>query len=679
MRKWVASVLLASLMTSSLYSGIAVSPAQGAQNHATTGSQLSQMIKKPVHEKIVFNDYQVAGLDLNGWNWVKNDEFILPPDTPLDIDVTQVTYGDGDTFSQSKVLLDGIELSEYAQAMSADEAAFRWQLPRFTIPAEKLNAGVHTLTFVATDGYGQESRVHVLFRVEAKNFPLIYPGEVAQGEKIHNGEIVPILGENGSKSFVSSLPGDWRLTDKKTGSLIKTFSGLKFTTGVLLAGEYELSFLPDDLTLFPWQATLRIGQPTLYMGTDENGQQLEDKQTITAKKDATTVQLFSTFPGSWRVSGTGQTLAGSNQFDVELPAFLAGLTVSVTFEPDQGDAASEAKNRTAMTVQIKVPGTVKACETGAESATMDLLSQQNRSSTLMIERSNLRSSQEIVKVYQDPIYGIWLGTAADHIEYGSSADDEEGPGVWAINNVVVDDAKLNWDHTGLELSQLGVGRYKINYYSKENPDLSWCGTIQLIEGAKPKPSAPACEIGDRGESPDLLPMKLHTKSGKEYTDGDRIEVDSRSLEDLEELTLSSTHAAFKGMKKVKREKDKEDRRFLYVADTVWEYGNVPFGARHVFGTSPIFSSNEVVVSYEGEKLTTIRPSRKEDEVPGGRDTLNLQSIIERDGRKGEYTVEVINYMTYLQCSVVSSSRSYSKEVTEEEEEQRLLFTVVVGE
>ena len=677
MRKWLASVLLVGLVTGSLFQGAAVSPAFGATNGAKTSGQQSQSIKKPVHETIVFNDYEVVGLSVDGWNWVKNDEFILPPDTPLDIDLIQTTYGNQSAYSQSKVLLDGVELPEFSQAMTADEAVFRWEVPRFTIPADRLSPGVHTLTFIATDGIGQESQVQVLFRVEAKNYPHIYTGEAAQGEQVHSGETESIFGQYGSRSFSSDSPGDWRLTDKSNGAVIKTFSGDVFTTGVLLAGEYELSFFSHDLTRYPWQITLQVGLPTLYLGTDESGQKLVDKQKITAEAAPGTVRLFSPSPGSWWVNGTGQTMGGTKQFDVEIPENMAGMTLSVTFEPDQGSGGAEGAEDASITVDIQVPGEVLACDTVSSAVTMDLLSQYNEGSSLLTERSNLYSSETTVKIYQEPIYSIWIGTAAEHIKYGSIADDEEGPGVWAVNNVVVDSSKLNWSHTGLELSQFGPGKYKINYYSKENPALTWCGSIQVIEGDKPTPSAPVCEVGDSGDSPNLRPLKLQTKSGVEYEDGDRIEADSSDLEDLQELKLFATYVDLKGTKKVRMNKNKKNDRFLYLPDTEWEYGQVPFGDKNEFGSSPIASTNKVIVSYEGETIETFRAKRNDDEVKDGKETLDLASVIQKDGRKGEYTVEVINTASYRTCKIVSGGRSYNRDVDEVEKEQKLVFTVVV--
>ncbi len=147
-------------------------------------SQVAKPVSQPVHNMIIFNDYQVAGQDSGGWNWVKNDEFILPPDTPLDIDLLQTTYGSGTNLNKSEVMLDGVAMPEYQAEQQSSQSTFRWQVPRFSIPAAKLTAGLHTLTFVVSDAKGQKSTVHVRFQVEAQNYPSVFEGEKAEGEEV---------------------------------------------------------------------------------------------------------------------------------------------------------------------------------------------------------------------------------------------------------------------------------------------------------------------------------------------------------------------------------------------------------------------------------------------------------------------------------------------------------------
>lgn len=550
MKKWIGSVLLVCLVAGSFLSGAAVLPAQGASG-MKSGTQVSKSVHKPVHDMIVFNDYQVAGLDANGWNWVKNDEFILPPETPLDIDLIQTTYGkNGTNVNRKEVFLDGVELTAFQGETSTGQNVLRWQVPRFTIPPTQLGAGVHTLTFVVTDAVGQSSTVNVRFQVEAQNYPLVYEGEKTQGESVPSGDTVEIFGLYGSKSFASNVSGTWRLTNKVTGAEIKTLSGHVFLTGTLVGGQYDLQFTPDDGNLVPWKATVQVGLAELYMGTDASGQKLAQNQVITAPQAPSTVPLYSTAAGRWSVNGTGQTLSNSQNLEVIIPESLAGMTISVTFEPQQDEGTMSKGGRASSTVQIRIPGTPSACASPSGAADMDVLMQRNKGSSLMVEREQLFSSDVTVKLYQNPIYKIWLATSADHVKYGSEADDDEGPGVWAVDNVVVDSSKLNWDHTALDLSSYSPGRHKINFFSKRDPVQSWCGYVQVLEEDPPISSYPVCDPGETGEVPQMLPVRIVTKTGKEYENGAQIVVDSaKDLDELEELSLIANHAVMKGTKK----------------------------------------------------------------------------------------------------------------------------------
>lgn len=672
MKKWLASVLLVCLVTGSFYSEATVSPAFGATKAVKRDSQ-STKHQKPVHDLIVFNDYQVAGLSEEGWNWVKNDEFILPPDTPLDIDLIQTTFGNGTNLNKKDVYLDGVLMPEFSSVTTDNQTSFRWEVPRFTIPAAQLSAGVHTLSFVVSDAADTKSTVHVRFRVEAYNFPSIYPGEQAVGTIIPTGATESLFGQYGSKVYTSNKPGTWKLMKKSSNSEINHFSGQVFSTGVLLAGDYELTFIPDDLNLSPWQIAIQVGLPSLYLGTDSNGLKLSDRQKITAESVPGTIQLFSSTSGRWWVDGTGQTLSGSQHMDVAIPESLKGMTISVTFEPDQ-DQGTERASRSATSIQIQIPGDSQSCDVSSARTTLDVLVQNNKSSSLQEERSNLYSSDATIKIYQNPIYKVWVTTASDHFKFGSGSS-EEGPGVWAVNNVVVDASYLNGDHTGLELSRYKTGRHKINYYSKANPELSWCGYIEIIEDTPPTASTQSCEVGDKGTVPTLTPMKLRTKNGKEYANGDKIVISSP--DEVEELELSATHVINKGLKKIRRDKDKKDGRFRYITNLQWEYGAVPYGAMFDFGDGEITSKNEILVKYNGEVIKSYKPRKSDDNEPGGYDSLDLARLIEQDGRKGEYTVEVENTLTYRTCKIVERYSSYKKKINDEKIVQKLVFTVEV--
>ncbi|MFD2370999.1 hypothetical protein ACFSO0_13845 [Brevibacillus sp. GCM10020057] len=682
MKKWVVSALAVCVAVGSLLSGAAVSPAQGATTTMKRNSQVSSSVQKPVHDMIVFNDYQVAGLSSGGWNWVKNDEFILPPDTPLDVDLTQTTYGNGTNLSRSQVFLDGVELPEFMRETRSTQASLKWQVPRFTIPSAQLSAGKHTLTFVVTDAKAQKSTVNVRFQVEAQNYPHIYEGENGTGVSIPSGDIVPIFGLFGSRTFSSKLPGTWRLSNQATGTEMRSVEGTIFSTGSLKAGQYELMFLPNDSTLTPWTAHIQVGQAELYMGTDKSGQKLSPNQKITASQAPGTVQLYSPYPGRWWVNGTGQTLTNAQRFDVAIPEMLAGLTLTVTFEPNQGSDTSTSYLNAGIAIQIQVPGTPQACEPASAQADMDVLMQANERSSMMVERRNLFSSDITVRLYQNPVHIIWLTTAADHLEFGTEEDDDEGPGVWAVDNVIVDASKLNWDHTALLLSSLSLGRHKINYYSKREPRQSWCGYIQVIEDKPPVSFYPVCDPDDIGAVPYPSPMRFVTKKGNQYKDGDHIVVDSDSdLNDLKELVLMSTHVVNKGMKRIILNKSsRTDRRYIHVPDLVWEDGETLLGTKQYYGGT-ITSENEVKISFNGRALTTIKPRLSEDQgAEEGVPSLNLKQFIDfQDGKPGVYTIEVTNTMSYRTCQIEQDGNSYDKNTDTQEQQQTLTLTVEVKE
>ncbi|QRG65831.1 hypothetical protein [Brevibacillus choshinensis] len=684
MKKWVVSALLVCLATGSLLSGLSVSPAMGATTPMKRNSQVSQPVHKPIHDMVVFNDYQVVGLTAGGWNWVKNDEFILPPDTPLDVDLTQTTYGSGTNVNRHEVFLDGVELTALGGETKSTQATLKWQVPRFSIPSSQLSAGQHTMTLVVTDAKGQKSTVNVRFQVEAQNYPYIYEGEKAIGASVPSGSTSAIFGLFGSRSFSSKVPGTWRLTNKATNTEMRSVSGLVFTSGSLKTGQYDLVFTPDDSSQSPWMTTIQVGLAEIYMGTDATGQKLTQNQVITAEKAPSTVKLFSPFAGRWWVNGTGQTLTNSQSIEVAIPEMLAGMTISVTFEPNQPADTTTAWMDTSTTLQIQVPGTPEACGPSTATATMDVLMQRNEKSSLMLERSNLYSSDVTVKLYQNPVHLIWLTTAADHVEFGSEADDDEGPGVWAVDNKVVDAAKLNWDHTALALSSFKPGRYKVNYYSKREPRQSWCGYVQVIEDVPPISSSPVCDPGDVGTVPYPTPMRFVTKSGKEYRDGDRIVVDSQSdLNDLKELVLMSTHVAYQGTKRIILNKSsKTERSYVHVPDLIWEDGETLLGSKQEYGSGTIESSNVVKIKYNDDTLMTIKPRHTDQEEDksdtDGVKSLDFKKFIDfQDGKPGVYTIEVTNVMGYRTCEVVYSSKDYTKNTDMLEKQQSMTITIEV--
>lgn len=676
MKKWVVSALLVCMTTGTLLSGAAVSPALGAVATSTTkqNSPVSKPAQQPVHDLIAFNGYQVSGLDANGWNWVKNDEFILPPDTPLDIDLVQTTYGNGTTLNRYEVLLDNVPLPALSGEKQSNKAALKWEVPRFSIPASQFSPGIHTLTFGVSDGKAQKSTVHVRFQVAAQNSLSIFAGENTAGEAIPSGGITGIFGMFGAKSYTSTAAGTWKLSNIANGKELKTSSEKSFTTGNLMQGQYELIFTPDDSSLPVWTTTIQVGSVDLYMGSDANGQKLTDNQKITAPAAPGQVQLYSLFPGRWWVNGTGQTLSDSQHFDVVIPETLAGMTLTVSFEPTPDNSTSKSKSSTVTTVQIQVPGAPNACEAPNARVTMDVLTQKNKGSSLIVEREDLYSSSATVRLYQDPIYKIWLTTAANHFKYGTEIDDEEGPGVWAVNNVIVEVSKLNWDHTALDMSGYKPGSYKINYYGKRDPKQTWCGTIQIIQDQSPTASVPVCDPMESGVYPTQTPMRVLSKKGKEYRDGQTIVVDSqKDLEDLQGVKLMSTYVEKTGTKKVKL-----DGRNYYMPKLAWSYGENAFGSRQAPNSTQMTSENKVEVLYEGKVLSTIRPGSRDDEEDEGTWELDVKEIIARnDAKPGVYTVRITNTLGYTNCQVFASKKSYKKKTSFDENEEILTLTIDV--
>lgn len=677
MKKWVVKTLLVCLAVGTFLSGVSVPPAMGAGATASMkkNSQVSKPIRKqPVHDMVIFNDYQVAGLDSNGWNWVKNDEFILPPATPLDIDVIQTTYGNGSNVNRQQVYLDGVELKEFQMEESSSKATFKWQVPRFTIPAAKLSAGSHTLTFVVTDSKSQESTLHVRFQVEALNYPSIFNGEKAEGEPLPNGGQTTIFGSMGSNDFTSSVPGTWKLTNSSTNEEMRSVPATVFSTGTLLAGQYQLMFTPDDSTMSTWMNTIHVGVAELFMGTDATGQKLANNQTITAPQAPGKVALYAQYPGRWSVNGTGQTLTGAQFFEVDIPQMLAGMTISVTFEPESKQNESLWAGPTSTTVLIQIPGSPSACGPASGDVTLDVLMQQNEKSSMMVEKENLYSSDNTVKLYQDPVNVIWLATAADHIKFGSEADDDEGPGVWAIDNVVVEAAKLNWDHTGLLLSSYKPGRYKVNYYSKRDPAQTWCGYVQVIEDKPPIPASDSCATSDSGPAPSRLPMFMRGENGKEYQNGDKVVVESDSdLAELENLKLISTYAERKGTKKIR---DSKNSPAYHMPNYEWKHGENPIGARLKHSSATISSENKMEIFYDGKEIATIKPTNRGDDDENGAESVDVSKYIDLE-KPGIYEVKVTNLLINETCQLVRKNRSYSKNMGEDERKETLTFTIEV--
>lgn len=269
---------------------------------------------------------------------------------------------------------------------------------------------------------------------------------------------------------------------------------------------------------------------------------------------------------------------------------------------------------------------------------------------------------------------IWLTTAAEHIEFGSEADDDEGPGVWAVDNVVVESDKLNWDHTGLLLSGYKPGRYKVNYYSKRDPGQTWCGYVQVIEDTPPIPASQSCDPGDTGIAPPQSPMFMRGESGKEYRNGDNVTVESDSdLAELENLKLISTYAERTGTKKVRESKKSSA---YHMPKYEWKYGENAIGARQEHSSATISSENKIEIYYEGKEIAAIKPSNRDDEAEDGLESLDISRYIDRE-QPGKYEIKVTNILSNKTCQLVTRQKRTVKKTDVDERKETITFTIEV--
>ncbi|NGQ93637.1 hypothetical protein G3578_00450 [Brevibacillus sp. SYP-B805] len=656
MKRFLTCLLVAGLAISGVVPGSYTARLFGPSVQAaqTVKQRDAASVRKPIHQSIFFNDYQVVGLGENGWNWVKNDEFILPPQTPLDIDILQTTYGKhGTTVNRKKVLLDGAELTEYRSEITSAASPLEWRVPRFSIPANRLTPGSHLLTFIVEDGASQSSTVNVRFLVQQGNEVTVYGGTDTTGMIIPSGSTEKILAQSGSKNFLAEEQGSWKLVEKSTGRTMKVMFGPKFNTGTLKTGSYEVSFLPkrDDAT--EWKITVEVGVPPVYSLLNGNKQQLFPGQKITAATVPGTITFYADVPGNWSVSGTSQTAAAAQTFDVMIPELLRGMTITVSYVPEGGDESDPVN------VQVDVPpGNVNWCDPGKAMAEMDILTRTNAASSYVREKEDLRTSDTLLDIYQAPLNEIWIATAADHFERGGISDAEEGPGIWAVNNVIADESRLNWDHTALNLASFDAGTYKVKYISKQDPALQWCGSVRIIEDKPPIQSAPSCEAGESGPAPDLLPLRLTAKNGTDLVDGGTITIsDPDELEAYSALRLTANHVEKYGTKRIKKGSD-SDRRYYTVPDVRWEYGQTNFGKKIYYDGATIFSDNRVELLFNGTVIQEMTPR-----LDGGSDTLNLQKWIERnDSKPGTYTLRITHDLSYVDCDVRQHGNAYEKDV-----------------
>lgn len=653
--------------------------AYAAENAAEQSRESAAGVAKPIHQAISFNDYQVVGLNANGWNWVRNDEFILPANTPLEIDILQKTYAKKTgAINRKKVFLDGTELVEYRSGINSPQLVLPWQVPRFSIPAAMLTAGSHSLTFVVEDGLGQSSTVNVSFLVEQASGISIYQGSDATGSLIPSGSTQTIYAENGSMKLYAGQQGIWKVFAKGSTTELKSSYGLRYNTGTLATGSYELSYTPLQEGAAEWRMNLEIGLPPIYQMVNGNKQKIAPGQKIMAASAPIIIPLTADTPGRWYVNGTNQAAFNTQNFEVMLPETLRGMTVTAYYQPEGHNDSNPSK------VQIDVPAgenaANNACDPGKARASMDILSRANNASDLETEKVDLKSTTSTVNIYQDPLHEIWVATSADHMKDGSEADADEGPGIWAVNNIVVDAARLNWDHTALDIASFGAGTYNIKYISKNDPSIRWCGSVRVYEDKPPVLASLSCDVDEYGPSPQLMPIQLSTGKGKQLADNGSIEVRSlSSLADFAELTMKANHVANYGTKRIKKG-SKSNRSYLTVPDLRWEYDVNEFGEKHDYGGN-IFSENKVEILFNEEVIKTIRPrSTRESEENTGSKTLDLQAIIKENGFKaGTYTVRITNQLAHNECRIDRRHEVDDKEIDRVEQKQIFTTSIVVQE
>lgn len=665
------------LLLGILVAGLALSGAMPAVNLGgwqpvmvqTAAAKTSQ----PIHQSIFFNDYQVVGLNSNGWNWVRNDEFILPGGTPLDIDLTQTTYGGTQTLNRKRVLLDGRELTEHTGEIRSAGAKLEWKVPRFSIQPDLLTPGPHQLTFIVEDGTGRSSTVHVRFLVEEYQGVGVYAGTGPTGPMIPSGVTERIKGVKGAKQYYSDETGTWKVMKKNTTQMMKLAFGQKLDTGELEAGNYDVIFDPAAPDTPDWKISLEIGLPPMYLETTESRQPLTYGQRLTANEAPSFMMFSADQPGRWWVNGTNQEELSAKTFNFYIPEMLKGTTVAVYYQPE-GATDAEGANM----VYVQVAGeTNQACDPSTARAKMDILMQDNDQSMYFLEKEDVPSSVTTIDLYQEPLNEIWITTSGQYFKYGSDAYPEEGPGYWLVNNQVVEQTRLNWDQSAMNIASFGKGTHRIRYINKLDPTLQWCASVRIVEERRPIPSSPTCSAGETGQPPALIPIRLVTKKDNLLQDRGTVTVDSRAeLSEFSDLTMIANHVVHYGTKKLNRG-TKTDRRYVFLPDLRWEVGETGFGERRHYSGGLIFSKNTVKVIYnDREVLKRIVP--KNSEVTDGEETLDLQQIIRKNEYKpGKYTIEIEQELSYVKCLIEFRLGTYDKDVSVDKRTQTFTTTVIV--
>ncbi|MGD8190302.1 hypothetical protein ACQCN2_10000 [Brevibacillus ginsengisoli] len=395
-----------------------------------------------------------------------------------------------------------------------------------------------------------------------------------------------------------------------------------------------------------------IVPPQIFKGTDETGQKLNYGDTVTLSLPLSPVTLYANKPGRWTVTGTGQSSTDTQRFTVQIPEQYAGYILQVTYTP--ADSQFRALN---YKIQLDIPSQAgqAAPEKKVENlmGNMDIVTRANPQSSFQLDANDLASSTTMYTVYQDPIYAAWIATDSNHFRFGNRYGAEEGPGIWVVNRLIVDNNYLNYDHTALNLSKFGAGTYNVQYISQDNPQLSWSRQIRLYQGIAD--TNETCDTLENGPYTPNSPIYLVMKDDTYLKNGDSIQVTSKAqLSKFADVSLFADHVYQNGKKQIKR-----DGWSFFIPNVTWEYGPIGFGQYHWYTDASIASANRLEVMYNDEELLyELGDKLNGDDVDEGKKEFNIQEIIKRNGyKKGTYTININNDLLRKSCNVYGGKKS----------------------
>lgn len=396
-------------------------------------------------------------------------------------------------------------------------------------------------------------------------------------------------------------------------------------------------------------ATPTVPKPELYRGSNASGQKINTGEKIVVQAMNEPITFYASALGSWEVSGTQQSAKNTQSFTATIPADYAGYILTLTYTPNNEGESNK------YVVQIEVPqnpnSQPKPKPVSQFKPKLDIVARGNADSSYQVEQSDVESDNDQVKVYQDPIYDIWVTTNADHFRFGNRHDAEEGPGVWVVNKLIVDKSYLNWDQTALQLSRFGAGYYDVQYISTIDSKVVWSRRIQLSN------STPSlndyCKAGETGQAIPSNSMKLVMNDGTQISHNSTKTIENRvQLNQLTKVTLLADHSVETGTKKIKKDGWK-----YFLPKMEWKYEQVGFGENHFYSDAKIGSKNVVEIIFNNEKELETFSSRETDD---GVATIDLREIIKKNKYKpGKYSIRISNYMFREVCTETDFDNVYS--------------------